>query len=113
MKFYKESFNGEITVMQTYGDSSIDVPEAFENRIFNSELKAGGTRFKASDDLPGHEVKMGTNISIYGVFGSKQTQEEVFRKLSEGGKVLFPLEDNFGMLKDKYGVQWMLVQESN
>ncbi len=32
-------------------------------------------------------------------------------KLSDGGKILFPLDDNFGMLKDKYGVQWIVVHK--
>jgi len=112
MEFYKESLNGEITVMQTFGDSPIEVPHELQNRIFNSELKAGDIHFKASDDLPNHEVKIGSNISLYTVFSDKQTKEEAFKKLSEGGKVLFPIEDNFGMLIDKYAVQWMLVHES-
>ncbi len=112
MEFYKESLNGEITLMQTFGDSPIDVPKESQNRIFNSELRAGDVHFKASDDLPNHEVIIGSNISLYVVFSDKQTKEEAFNKLSKGGKTLFPIEDNFGMLKDRYGVQWMLVHES-
>ncbi len=111
MEFYRDVLNGEITLMQTFGDAPMDVPATLQNRIFNSELKAGGIHFKASDDLPGHDVKLGTNISLYAVFPDKTSKEAAFNKLSEGGKVLFPLDDNFGMLKDKYSIQWMFVSE--
>ena len=30
MDFYKESRNGEITLMQTFGDSPVDVPEELQ-----------------------------------------------------------------------------------
>lgn len=113
MEFYAETLNGEITMMQTFAASPMEIPEALQSRIFNSELKAGGIHFKASDDLPGHEVKVGTNISLFVVFPDKPAKEEAFNKLADGGKVLFPLDDNFGMLKDKYGVQWMVVHEGN
>ncbi len=111
MQFYADCLNGEITTMQTFEESPIDVPSELGSRIFNSELKAGNLRLKASDDLPNHSVSMGTNISLYVTFPDKQTKVNVFKRLSEGGKVLFPLDDNFGMLKDKYNVQWMVVDE--
>ncbi|MDN5202669.1 VOC family protein [Fulvivirgaceae bacterium BMA10] len=112
MEFYKESLNGEITLMQSFKDSPIEVSEAFQHRIFNSELKANGIHFKASDDLPDYETKIGSNVSLYAVFSDRQAKEQAFNKLLEGGKVLFPIEDNFGMLRDKYGVQWMVHHES-
>ncbi len=111
IEFYKDILGGEITILQTFGESPIDVPPESQDSIFNSELRAGDFVLKASDHIPGHEVTIGSNISLFTVFPDQDTQEEVFGKLSEGGKVLFPLEGNFGMLVDKYGVQWMLVHE--
>lgn len=113
MKFYAEILGGEITVMQTFGDSPIDVPVEFQGRIFNSELRATDLRLKASDDLPNHPVSVGSNISLFLLYSDKNVQTEVFNKLSEGGKVLFPIENSFGMLKDKYNIQWMIVHEGN
>ena len=112
MEFYKEVLNGEITLMQTFGESPVDVPPENEHRIFNAELKAGGIRLKASDDLPGHSVNQGNHISLYTVFPDSTSKREAFKRLAVGGKILFPLDENFGMLKDKYGVQWMFVHES-
>ena len=109
MEFYEEALDGEITMMQTFGESPVEVPPTAEGRIFNAELTAGNVRLKASDDLPGQEVQMGTNMSLFVVFADASTKKSVFDKLAVGGQVLFPLDDNFGMLKDKYGVQWMFV----
>ena len=67
----------------------------------------------ASDDLPNKQVSRGSNFALFVTFSEKEEQEEVFAKLSEGGKVLFPLKNGFGMLLDKFGIQWMLTGNLN
>lgn len=96
-------------MMQTFGDSPVPVDGKHADRVFNAEVKAGNIRIKASDDLPGQEVKMGSNMSLFVVFPDADSKQVVFDALSEKGKILFPLDDNFGMLKDQFGVQWMFV----
>ena len=112
MEFYAISLNGEITEIQTFGDSPVDVPYEFQNRIFNSELKTGNICIKASNDLPNHSVKPGSNISLYAIFSDEEVKLAAFNNLAKDGKVLFPIKDNFGMLKDKYGIQWMFVNKN-
>ena len=109
LMFYKACLNGEITSIQTVGESPLDVPEGNQDRIFDSEFRADNIRFKASDDMPGNEVAVGTNFALFVTFSDHAEQKNVFDKLAEGGQVLFPLENNFGMLVDKYRVQWMLA----
>ena len=111
MEFYRKSLGAEITLMQTYEDSPIDVPFESRARIFNSEIKVGDITIKASDDLADHPVTMGSNFSIYLVFTDYISKENAFTNLAEGGKILFPTEENFGMLTDKYGVRWMMLHE--
>ncbi|MEM7333924.1 MAG: VOC family protein [Chloroflexota bacterium] len=109
LNFYKSCLNGEIVSLQTVGDSPLDVPAEFQDRIFDSEFRAEGVRFKASDDMPGQEVVKGGNFAMFVTFSDQQEQKRVFDELSNGGQVQFPLENNFGMLIDKYQVQWMLA----
>lgn len=109
MEHYANILNGTITSMMTFKESPIPAPEIAHERIYNSELKAGDLTIKASDDMPGYEVNAGSNFSLFLTFDDDQTKITTFNKLSEGGQVQFPIDDNFGMCKDKYGVQWMVV----
>ncbi len=108
MSFYRDVFDGAITIMDTFGDSPVLVPDESASRIFNSEMKSGDICLKASDDLPGHPVARGGNVCLHVVFADESTKIRVFEAFAEGGKVLFPLDDNFGMLEDKYGIRWMV-----
>ena len=109
LNFYKDCFGGEIAMMQTFADSPVNVPAEFKQRIFNSEFRAGNVHFMASDDLPGNTVTVGSNFALFVTFSDRAEEEKVFNKLSEGGKVLFPIgENSFGMLVDKFNIQWMM-----
>ena len=111
MTFYQTCLGGEIALMQTFAESPIDVPDEHQNRIFNSILKSDNILIMASDDLPTHPVKIGTNVSLFVNFPDQTEQQNTFTKLSEGGTIIMPLEGSFGMLTDKYGIQWMFARE--
>lgn len=107
MRFYAGLLGGEITVMTTLADSPLDVPAEAEDLIFNSELRAGDLVIKASDNPAGGEV--GSSISLFVPFTDPDERERVFAGLADGGEVLFALEGPFGMVRDRFGVQWMLT----
>lgn len=109
MNFYKDCLDGEILSMTTFGESPIEVKEEYKHLIFDSELRAEKVIIKASDSLPENNTVVGTNFSLFLTFSERNEQEEVFDKLSSGGEVNMPLEGPFGMLTDKFRVQWMLV----
>ena len=108
LEFYSGCFGGEITMLKTFAESPIDVPDEHKDRIYNAAFQAEGIQFMASDDLPGNEVTVGSNFALFVTFSDLDEQKAVFEKLSDGGTVLFPLANNFGMLVDKYQIQWML-----
>ena len=113
LNFYKNCLNGEIVSMQSFGESPMKVDEKDKNLIMHSEFRSDEIKFMASDSMPGHDVKPGNNISLSVNLTDEKEQTEIFQKLSEGGKVTMPLEDTFwnarfGMLTDKYGINWML-----
>ena len=110
LMFYETCLDGKITKLQTVADAPFDVPKEMEHRIFDSEFKAGSVHFKASDDLPGNEVTVGSNFALF--LGSPDAAERkrVFDRLSEGGQTPFPLDDNFGMVIDKFNIQWMIAR---
>ena len=111
LEYYAKIFKAEIISMITFGESPIPVDEQDSGRIYNAELASDLIHFKASDDLPQYPVKVGSNISMFVAFKDMSFRQQVFEQLAEGGKVLFPLDDAFGMVRDRYDIQWMLAAE--
>lgn len=107
--FYQSCLGGKISNMQTFGESPVPVADEHKERIFNSEFRSENVFFMASDDLPTHQVKAGTNFAMFVNFSDKEEQAAIFASLSEGGRISFPLENGFGMFVDKFGIQWMLA----
>jgi Uncharacterized protein conserved in bacteria len=116
--FYKSVFGGEFTIIQRMKDTAEGqkVPAHEQNRIMHVALPIGkNTMLMASDTLEsmGHTHSVGNNLSISVSAESEQEANKIFNGLSVGGKAIMPLEKTFwgsyfGMLTDKFGVQWMV-----
>jgi PhnB protein len=115
IEYYKSCFNGEIESMMTFaeaGDAGGNDP-SYAGKIMHAVLRAGSIFLMASDCPPGASVQSGTNITLNIDFADAGTQDKVFNKLATGGKITMPLQDTFwgsrfGMLVDKFGVNWMV-----
>lgn len=112
-EFYKVCLNGEITAIQTFEEAKMQVDDSFKNRIVHAEFKAENVFFMASDGMSGFAAHPGNNISLTLDLTDTKEQERIFTALAEGGKVTMPLQKTFwgatyGMLTDRYGIQWML-----
>jgi len=112
LEFYKDCFNGEIAQMTTFGDSQMGETEKEKSMIMHSVFKAGSIFFMASDSMPNQPVQSGSNVTLNIDFQETADQKKVFDKLASGGKVTMPLQDTFwgarfGMLTDKFGINWM------
>ncbi|NTU61235.1 MAG: VOC family protein [Caldiserica bacterium] len=66
-------------------------------------------------DIPSHRqaATFGDNFSICVMVESKEEADKVFNGLLQGGDVTMPLEitfwgSYFGMLRDKFGIHWMI-----
>ncbi|MDX1920521.1 MAG: VOC family protein [Candidatus Caenarcaniphilales bacterium] len=113
LEFYKTCLKGEVVSKQTVGESPMESPEEYKNRIIHAEFKAEGIYFMAADAFPGQKVASANNVNLSINLDDPKEQEEIFGKLSEGGTIGMPLQDTFwgarfGMIVDKYGIHWML-----
>jgi PhnB protein len=112
MKFYQSIFGGDLT-MQTFGEANMAQDPADKDRIVHAALKSGGLTLMASDTQSSAPSTEGSNyhLSLQGKDAKGLT--DIFEKLSQGGKVEMPLAkqfwgDTFGMVADKFGVNWMV-----
>jgi len=116
LNFYKTCLDGEIVSISRFGESPVETPEAYKQKIMHAEFKADGIFFMASDGMPGQPVPPGDMVSLSINLTDAQEQETIFNRLAEGGKVTMPLETTFwgavfGMVTDKFGIHWMLNRE--
>ena len=112
MDFYKSVFGGEL-FLQTFGEAKAAQDPKDNDRVIHAYLKNDTLSFMASDAPSNKPTTFGDNVHL-SISGSDEAKlTEFFNKLSEGGSVIMPLAkqfwgDTFGMLKDKFGVHWMV-----
>lgn len=114
LHFYQSCFENVELSIQTYADAKVDdMPEALKDKVMHGEFKTDGVFFMASDGQVGGDFIMGNNIHLNVQLDSVDEQTVLFEKLSQNGSVTMPLQHTFwdarfGMLTDKFGIQWML-----
>lgn len=113
MEFYKTVFGGKLT-MTTFKEFNASQDPAEDNKIMHAMLEAGnGITFMAADTPNGMAYRPGTNISMALNGDNEAELSAYYEKLSAGGKVREPLAkapwgDTFGMLTDRFGIEWMV-----
>ncbi|HEY3674637.1 MAG TPA: VOC family protein [Candidatus Tumulicola sp.] len=113
---YATIFGGKIDGLTRYKDMPADqgpqIAPGTEGYVMHARFSADGFKFMASDGSPGQEYKDGP-ISLSISVGSKAEADRIFAALSDGGKVDMGMQPTFwgsyfGMLTDKFGIDWML-----
>ena len=119
MTFYKDCLGGELN-LQTVEGSPMEAqcPAAMKHHVMHATLIKGPLLLMGSD-MPGPDgfIK-GTNVSLSLNCSTEEEINKFFTALSEGGKILDPLKDQFwgamfGCLTDKFGIRWMLNYDKN
>ena len=112
MEFYKDIFGGNLDV-SLFEDSPGDFPEkeTMKGKVMHALLSGGDIRLMGSDTTQASEKAAKIELSLSGEDEEKLTK--LFNSLSEGGTVRSPLKkeawgDTFGMVTDKYNIDWMV-----
>ncbi len=112
MEFYKAVFGGDLTT-STFKEFGASHGPEDDDKLMHSQLETpSGFTLMASDTPQGMTYNPGENISV-SLSGNDEELRGYYEKLSDGGKVMMPLEkqawgDEFGMVSDKFGINWMV-----
>ena len=117
LNFYKGILGGEIEGLSRWSEMPADsggppvTPET-AHRVMHANFKSGAVEFMASDATPGKKYGEGP-ISLSLAVDDLAQAQRIFGALGEGGNVEMPMQDmfwgaKFGMLTDKYGIDWMV-----
>lgn len=113
MEFYQSVLGGTLEV-STFKEYHASEDPAEDDKVMHAVLHGdNGMTLMASDTPNRVEFARGTDFSL-SLSGDDEAQlRGYFNKLVEGGTVTMPLEkapwgDTFGMLKDRFGVSWLV-----
>jgi len=112
MEFYKKIFGGEL-IIQSLKDAGM----GDSDNVMHAQLAGGEIDLLASDGDRKEPYEV-SRISL-SLSGNNETKlKSFFEQLAEGGKVESDLKteswgDTFGMLTDKFGIDWMVNIDAN
>ena len=118
--FYRSVFGGEFQFVGRFKDMPADAdpmvsPEEGE-KIMHISLPIGESSVLMGSDTGGEWASshiQGNNFTISINADNKASADKIFKDLSTGGTVKMPMADTFwgdyfGMLEDKFGINWMM-----
>lgn len=116
-KFYAAALGGEITYLSRFGDCMPEVAEEHKQRVTYSSVEFVGGKISICDSMSDEPVDFGKGGHTLDLeFASVPEIEDIYAKLSDGGKIVCPLEktffsERFAVVIDKFGVTWNLIVE--
>lgn len=118
---YRRVFGGEFAARMTYaeGPAEAQVDESERGKIMHVSLPVGRSVLMASDVARGRgePPKPSSAFAISYSASSRADADAKFTALQEGGgSAAMPMGDTFwgayfGMLKDRFGVHWMVSHD--
>jgi PhnB protein len=111
MEFYRDVFGGELT-LSTFGELGM-ADGADADKVMHGQLQTSAGYVLMGADVPSHmefERPAGFAVSLS---GDDEALHGYFDQLAAGGTITMPLAkqvwgDEFGMLTDQFGIQWMV-----
>lgn len=120
--FYQSVFGGEFANPMRFKDvpSEFSMPADESEKIMNIALPMSNGSVLMGCDVPSSMgvAKVGDNIDISVSAASKEEANHIFNGLAAGGNVMMPMSDSFwgayfGMLTDKFHINWMVSYDAN
>ncbi|WP_448006057.1 VOC family protein [Agromyces bauzanensis] len=113
LEFYHAVFGGELTI-STFADFQAAQDPSENDLVMHGQIDGANGITLMGADTPKHPEFQGHNGFSVSLSGDDDaTLRGYWEKLTEGGRVVEPLEtapwgDAFGMLVDRFGVSWVV-----
>jgi PhnB protein len=119
LEFYKSSLGAKVDMMMRYNEAPPEVQGQMspgsKDKVMHAAFKIGDTQILASDGhCNGKPSFQGFSLTINAANDAEA--DRLFAALGKGGQVTAPMSETFfasrfGMLADKFGVNWMVIAE--
>jgi len=114
--FYAAAIGAQIEMSMTFGEMPEQpewVTDDVKDRLAHATLKVGDSLLMVSDTAGQEPFTGHSGVTLHLGVDTQEEGARFFEALSKGGEVLMPFEPTFwskgfGMVKDKFGVSWMI-----
>lgn len=114
-RFYERELGGRMHGLMRHRDLPVpnpSVPPEWADKVLHAQIELG-TGVLMGADIPHAEPMRSTYVTL--TLDSESEAERVYAVLSDGGEVFMKMEktffaNRFGMLRDRFGTSWMLLQ---
>lgn len=117
LHFYEKHLGGKIVSMSTFDQmpDHTNTPPGMEKKVLHARILIGDALLMASDGPPDRVQPMrSAYLSL--TLDSNEEAERLYAILSDSGEIFMKMEETFfahrfAMLRDKFGISWMLIHE--
>lgn len=114
-RYYDKHLGGRITMMMTHSQSPEPgrLPPEWKDAVLHAQIDIAGTILSGAD-IPTAQPMRSAYLTLH--VDSEADAERIFSALGDGGEVFMPLQETFfasrfGQLRDRFGINWMLIRE--
>src|SRR5213082_2680790 len=114
-RFYEKHLGGTVGMMMTHGQApdQSNADPAWKDAVLHARMSVGGTELMGAD-IPSAQPMRSAYLSL--LVDSDAEAARIFSALANGGEVFMPMQETFcatrfGQLRDRFGVNWMILHE--
>ena len=120
LQFYQRAIGAKVEMLVRYKESPEPpppgtVPPGYDDKVMHCSARVGDSVVMMADDCTGGS-KASSGFALSLSAPDVATANRHFKALAEGGQVTMPMAKTFwapafGMLRDRFGVHWMVSAE--
>ena len=114
-RYYEKHLGAKPGMMMTHAQSpnQSHVGSEWKDAVLHARISIGDTELMGAD-IPNAEPMRSAYLMLR--MDSNIEAERAFAALSDGGRVLMPIEETFfafrfGQVQDRFGINWMVLHE--
>jgi PhnB protein len=112
-RFYEQELRATIVFIQHHrSQPNPSIPADWQDKVLHAQLELGGMAIMGAD-IPTAEPMRSAYLSL--TVEAAAEADRLYDRLAQGGEIFMQMEsthfaNRFAMLRDRFGVSWMLLQ---
>lgn len=112
-RFYEKELGARVSFVQRHGEQpNPNLPPDWGGKVLHAQMQLGGVAVMGAD-VPSAEPMRSAYLSL--TVDTPEEADRLYARLSDGGEIFMKMEstffaNRFAMVRDRFGVSWMLLQ---